>query len=147
MALARASAKGWLPELTVLGLSNNRITTRGAEALAKAAAASPPAFEPLEQLSLDFNAIDGEGMASLAIAMGDGALPRLVSFALDGNRSDNEVVQQALLLPSAARLAAAKRAGGNAWEYVGGHTLNTLSTGCGYFGRCWFRQPGIATSH
>ena len=94
MALARASAKGWLPELTVLGLSNNCITTGGAKALASVAAGSPPAFVALEQLLLNFNAIEGEGMAALALAMGDGALPRLVSFALDGNKGDNDIVSR-----------------------------------------------------
>lgn len=140
MALASASVKGWLPNLTVLGLSNNKITTGGAKALASAAAGCPPAFETLEQLSLAFNEIDGEGLASLALAMGDGALPKLLTFYLDGNKSDAEVVQQALLKPSNARLAAAKRAGGNAWDYIGGHCVNTLNSGCGYFGRCWLRQ-------
>ena len=141
MALARASAKGYLPELTVLGLSNNKVTTGGAKALASAAAGCPPAFECLEQLSLAFNEIDGDGMASLALAMGDGALPRLVTFYLDNNKdgANAEIVQQALLKPSDARREAAKRAGGNAYDYVGGHCVNTLA-GCGYFGRCWLRQ-------
>ena len=146
MALATASIKGWLPELTVLGLSNNSVTTGGAKALASAAAGSAPAFVTLEQLSLSFNAIDDEGMGELALAMGDGALPKLVTFVLEGNQGSCEVVQQALMNPSEARLAAAKRAGGNAWEYVGGDSTNTLSSGCGYFGRCWLRQPGVAAS-
>ena len=64
MQLATASAKGSLPELTVLGLSNNRITTKGAEALASAVASSP-AFSSLESLNLSHNEIVAEGMASL----------------------------------------------------------------------------------
>ena len=106
MVLASASVKGWLPNLTVLGLSNNKITTGGAKALASAAAGCPPAFETPSTFA--FNEIDGEGLASLALAMGDGALEALDLY-LDGNKSDAEVVQQALLKPSNARLAAAAR--------------------------------------
>ena len=61
-----------------------------------ALAGCPPAFLLLEQLSLNHNAIGGEGMASLSLAMGDGALPRLLTLFLIGNPADDAVVQQAL---------------------------------------------------
>lgn len=157
MELASASAKGWLPELTALNLSSNGITTRGAEALASAIAGSPPAFAQLESLSLSHNAVLTDGMASLALAMGDGALPKLLTFCLDGNTTaagmrctDDAVVQQALAQPSAARLVAARRAGGNAWNYLGGSMCNSLAEngfGCSgsagfgrQFGNAWLRQ-------
>ena len=66
MVLARASASGGLLTLTVLGLSNNGITTKGAAALASAVTSSP-AFSSLELLNLSHNEIVADGMASLVI--------------------------------------------------------------------------------
>ena len=66
--------------------------------------------------------------------MGDGAMPRLLTFSLGGNKrasdtcfTDDAVVQQALAHPSSARVAAAKELGASAWNYLGGNSCNTLA--------------------
>lgn len=134
-ALGAASAKGWLPELNSLGLCNNRITTSGAIRLSQDVLASPAAFTALESLSLNHNDIAADGMASMALAIGQGGVPMLLTLFLTGNPADDGVVQQALLMPSAARLAAAKLAGGNGWNYLGGHSVNTLRCAPNPFGQ------------
>ena len=81
--------------------------------------------------------------------MGDGAMPRLLTFSLGGNKkardtsfTDDAVVQQALTHPSAARVAAAKESGASAWNYLGGGCCNTLAGngfGCVALGRITLR--------
>lgn len=90
--------------------------------------------------------------------MGDGAMPRLLTFSLGGNKrasdtcfTDDAVVQQALAHPSSARVAAAKELGASAWNYLGGNSCNTLagngfgcSTGFGNaFGSLCHRQAAL----
>lgn len=105
-ALLAASAAGELPGLRTLVLSNTGASDAGALALAAAVGACPPALAGLEQLSLEFNRIEADGMAELALAIGAGALPRLSACFLQGNPADDAMVQQALSSPSAARAAA-----------------------------------------
>ena len=150
VALAVASARGHLPQLRVLGVCHNGVTDNGAAALASAVAGCgmPPAFAKLETLTMTYNTIGAEGMEWLAIAIGDGALPRLLSLSLGGNKSPDAVVQQALHVPSDVRMEAAKQAGGNGFQYVGGECASTVGRsagGCGggagnALGRAWLRQ-------
>ena len=103
-ALAQASARGSLPELRNLAASSNGITDEGIQALATIVCAFPyPAFKSLEQLSLNSNVISSHGMAALAMAIGEGALPQLRAIQLAGNPADDAVVQQALTSPSEMR--------------------------------------------
>jgi hypothetical protein len=106
LALAAASAEGRLPNLGALGLSNNRVTDQGALALAAAATdISAPAFADLESLNLGFTRIGAEGMSALALAVGEGGMPRLqyTSYMLAGNTVDEAIFAQAMRDPSEER--------------------------------------------
>jgi len=69
---------------TVLHLTNNKISDRGAKALA--AAFAEGAMPKLERLSLDYNQIGDEGAVALAEAVGKGALPELKKLYLERNK-------------------------------------------------------------
>lgn len=116
--LIDASAKGHLPKLYCLAISNNKITSSGVSTLTAAALAVPPTFLCMQTLMLKQNEIDAGGMASLASALADGALPCLLTLYTKVNPGDDEAVQLVLTEPSEKRVAAAKAAGGNAWEYA-----------------------------
>lgn len=79
--LIDASAKGCLPKLYCLALSNNQITSSGASMLAAAALAKPAAFLGMQTLMLNQNEIAAEAMSILATALADGCAPT------DSNRS------------------------------------------------------------
>ena len=131
LLLAVASTRGHLPSLRTLSLSNNAITDEGLRAFAaavrpttpeaapEAAPAAPaflglghrappraPAFLGLGHLALEFNAIGGKGLASLAQALSEGAMPQLAALFLTGNPGDDQHVQRALSVPSPERAAA-----------------------------------------
>ena len=65
---------------TALSLGNNKISDRGAKALA--AAFAEGAMPKLERLALSGNKIGDEGAVALAEAVGKGALPELKSLHL-----------------------------------------------------------------
>ena len=65
-----------------------------------------PAFLGLGHLALEFNAIGGKGLASLAQALSEGAMPQLAALFLTGNPGDDQHVQRALSVPSPERAAA-----------------------------------------
>ena len=69
---------------TVLSLSLNKISDRGAKALA--AAFAEGAMPKLEKLALNFNQIGDEGAVALAEAVGKGALPELERLYLLFNK-------------------------------------------------------------
>ena len=69
---------------TELNLDNNKISDRGAKALA--AAFAEGAMPKLEKLYLSSNQIGDEGAVALAEAVGKGALPELKELFLDGNK-------------------------------------------------------------
>ena len=69
---------------TLLDLGNNKISDRGAKALA--AAFAEGAMPKLEGLYLHSNKIGDEGAVALAEAVGKGALPELKVLVLGGNR-------------------------------------------------------------
>ena len=110
LLLAAASARGHLPSLRTLSLSNNAITDEGLRAFAAAvrptAPEAAPAFLGLGHLALEFNAIGGKGLASLAHALSEGAMPQLAALFLTGNPGDDQHVQRALSVPSPERAAA-----------------------------------------
>ena len=117
LLLAVASTRGHLPSLRTLSLSNNAITDEGLRAFAAAvrpttpeaapeAAPAAPAFLGLGHLALEFNAIGGKGLASLAQALSEGAMPQLAALFLTGNPGDDQHVQRALSVPSPERAAA-----------------------------------------
>jgi hypothetical protein len=60
----------------------------------------------LGHLALEFNAIGGKGLASLAHALSEGAMPQLAALFLTGNPGDDQHVQRALSVPSPERAAA-----------------------------------------
>ena len=68
---------------TVLSLSFNKISDRGAKALA--AAFAEGAMPKLEKLFLTYNQIGDEGAVALAEAVGKGALPELKKLELGRN--------------------------------------------------------------
>ena len=74
---------------TELRLGSNKISDRGAKALA--AAFAEGAMPKLEKLFLTYNQIGDEGAVALAEAVGKGALPELKELYL----SDNELSQTA----------------------------------------------------
>lgn len=116
--LIDASAKGHLPSLYCLALTNNKITSGGVSTLAAAALAVPPAFLCMRTLMLNQNAIAADGFASFASALAEGALPCLLALYSKVNPGDDAAVQLVLTEPSEKRVAAAKAAGGCAWEYT-----------------------------
>ena len=69
---------------TKLYLNNNKISDRGAKALA--AAFAEGAMPKLEKLYLHYNQIGDEGAVALAEAVGKGALPELRQLHLDGDK-------------------------------------------------------------
>ena len=69
---------------TVLKLGNNKISDRGAKALA--AAFAEGAMPKLEELFLTDNQIGDEGAVALAEAVGKGALPKLKELVLYNNK-------------------------------------------------------------
>ena len=69
---------------TLLDLGNNKISDRGAKALA--AAFAEGAMPKLEKLVLNNNQIGDEGAVALAEAVGKGALPKLKELILAGNK-------------------------------------------------------------
>ena len=68
---------------TELNLGNNKISDRGAKALA--AAFAEGAMPELEKLYLNTNQIGDEGAVALAEAVGKGALPELKGLYLNAN--------------------------------------------------------------
>ena len=69
---------------TVLDLAKNKISDRGAKALA--AAFAEGAMPKLEKLFLTYNQIGDEGAVALAEAVGKGALPELKYLSLINNK-------------------------------------------------------------
>ena len=69
---------------TELELNSNKISARGAKALA--AAFAEGAMPKLETLNLTINQIGDEGAVALAEAVGKGALPKLKGLFLGGNK-------------------------------------------------------------
>ena len=69
---------------TELHLHDNKISDRGAKALA--AAFAEGAMPKLEKLWLHFNQIGDEGAVALAEAVGKGALPKLKQLNLNSNK-------------------------------------------------------------
>ena len=69
---------------TELNLASNKISARGAKALA--AAFAEGAMPKLERLDLDFNQIGNKGAVALAEAVGKGALPELKELELRSNK-------------------------------------------------------------
>ena len=70
--------------VTELSLSSNKISDRGAKALA--AAFAEGAMPKLERLFLGGNQIGDEGAVALAEAVGKGALPELEKLDLEDNK-------------------------------------------------------------
>ena len=83
-ALAAAFAEGAMPKLEVLRLSYNQIGDEGAVALAEAVGKG--ALPKLEKLNLIENQIGDEGAVALAEAVGKGALPELKGLDLMFNK-------------------------------------------------------------
>ena len=83
-ALAAAFAEGAMPKLEILVLSFNQIGDEGAKALAEAVGKG--ALPKLEALRLSRNQIGDEGAVALAEAVGKGALPELEELTLRRNR-------------------------------------------------------------
>ena len=83
-ALAAAFAEGAMPKLESLSLSNNQIGDEGAKALAEAVGKG--ALPELKELNLGGNQIGDEGAVALAEAVGKGALPKLKTLFLQGNK-------------------------------------------------------------
>ena len=75
---------------TVLSLSLNKISDRGAKALA--AAFAEGAMPKLEYLPLTQNQIGDEGAVALAEAVGKGALPKLKGLDLRGNKLSKKAI-------------------------------------------------------
>ena len=69
---------------TELNLESNKISARGAKALA--AAFAEGALPKLEELLLQYNKIGDEGAVALAEAVGKGALPELEGLFLGSNK-------------------------------------------------------------
>ena len=88
-ALAAAFAEGAMPKLEQLYLKNNQIGDKGAVALAEAVGKG--ALPELKVLNLKGNQIGDEGAKALAEAVGKGALPKLKTL----NLSDNKLSQAA----------------------------------------------------
>ena len=83
-ALAAAFAEGAMPKLKELSLNNTQIGDEGAVALA--AAFAEGAMPKLKKLDLACNQIGDEGAVALAEAVGKGALPELKKLELQGNK-------------------------------------------------------------
>ena len=83
-ALAAAFAEGAMPKLEDLYLSDNQIGDEGAVALAEAVGKG--ALPELEGLYLMDNQIGDEGAVALAEAVGKGALPELKELDLQHNK-------------------------------------------------------------
>ena len=78
---------------TVLNLNSNKISDRGAKALA--AAFAEGAMPKLEKLNLNMNQIGDEGAKALAEAVGKGALPELKELWLIGNNKLSQTAEDA----------------------------------------------------
>ena len=76
---------------TELWLNWNKISDRGAKALA--AAFAEGAMPKLETLSLSVNQIGDEGAKALAEAVGKGALPKLKELDLRGNKMAKDALK------------------------------------------------------
>ena len=87
-ALAAAFAEGAMPKLETLWLANNQIGDEGAVALAEAVGKG--ALPKLEQLWLTGNQIGDEGAKALAEAVGKGAMPELKELWLRDNQIGDE---------------------------------------------------------
>ena len=83
-ALAAAFAEGAMPKLEGLVLKYNQIGDEGAVALAEAVGKG--ALPELKDLLLNNNQIGDEGAKALAEAVGKGALPKLKELFLQGNK-------------------------------------------------------------
>ena len=83
-ALAAAFAEGAMPKLETLDLDTNQIGDEGAVALAEAVGKG--ALPKLEKLLLGNNQIGDEGAVALAEAVGKGALPKLKTLGLGDNQ-------------------------------------------------------------
>ena len=83
-ALAAAFAEGAMPKLEELNLGANQIGDEGAVALAEAVGKG--ALPELTFLILTNNQIGDEGAKALAEAVGKGALPKLKTLFLDNNK-------------------------------------------------------------
>ena len=83
-ALAAAFAEGAMPKLEILLLNNNQIGDEGAKALAEAVGKG--ALPKLKGLRLGSNQIGDEGAVALAEAVGKGALPKLKKLELFANK-------------------------------------------------------------
>ena len=78
---------------TYLNLVANKISDRGAKALA--AAFAEGAMPKLEKLYLHYNQIGDEGAVALAEAVGKGALPKLWRLDLSGNNKLSQTAKDA----------------------------------------------------
>ncbi len=105
-ALAAAFAEGAMPKLEVLHLGVNQIGDEGAVALAEAVGKG--AMPELKELNLHGNRIGDEGAVALAEAVGKGALPKLKELRLDGNELSRTGTDACVALDGAS----SKRNGG-----------------------------------
>ena len=83
-ALAAAFAEGAMPKLEKLFLPVNQIGDEGAVALAEAVGKG--ALPELKELYLSVNQIGDKGAVALAEAVGKGALPKLKELNLNNNK-------------------------------------------------------------